>query len=70
MSGTRQLGTVLGLRENDNAVGCNAPTENLPEARWAADGGHGGRRCPAIIVQNRISDEREFLESGNGWVAI
>ena len=31
---------------------------------------HGGWRCPAIIVQKRISDECNCLESGDRWVAI
>ena len=35
---------------------------NLPGKR------HGGWRCPAIIVQNRIGEECVFLESGDRWV--
>ena len=52
---------------------------NFPQAREARDGGcnsfipgtiHGGWRCPAIIVQNRLGDECFFIESGDRWVAI
>ena len=31
---------------------------------------HGGWRCPAIIVQNRIGDECDFVESGDRRVAV
>ena len=38
-SGRGQFGTVRGLREKDNAVGCNALEGNFPKARRAAEGG-------------------------------
>ena len=74
-SGRGHFGTVLGLRENDDAVGCDAPAGNLSQAlRLETEGypfftpetlpgkRHGGWRCPAIIVQNRTSEEYVFFK--------
>ena len=30
----------------------------------------GDRRCPAVIVQNRIGDECDCMERGDQWVAV
>ena len=65
-SGRGQFGTVLGLCENDGETfrkleeldteGCQTKTwETLPGKR------NGGWKCPAIIVQNRISEECVFF---------
>ena len=76
--GRGQFGTVLGLRENVDAVGCKHLQETFHKLEGLETEGcnistfwnSGGWRCPSLNVQNGIRDKCIFFESGDRWVAI